>query len=98
VVSAASATLQIVCSDECLTIESLSILVGTVYDIAYDHSQFVTNMSQSDCFALLRKQYRDPKYQLDASIRREFDTLQITCTHQPTQLILSALGFNAIAL
>ncbi len=92
------ATLQIVCSDECLTIESLSILVGTVYDIAYDHSQFVTNMSQSDCFALLRKQYRDPKYQLDASIRREFDTLQITCTHQPTQLILSALGFNAIAL
>jgi erythronate-4-phosphate dehydrogenase len=89
---------QMLCSDECLTIESLSILVGTIYDIAYDHSQFVMNMSQSDCFALLRKQYRDPKFQQGALVRREFDTLQITCTHQPTQLILSALGFNATAL
>jgi len=92
------ATQQMVCSDECLTIESLRLLVATIYDIAYDHSQFVSNMSQSDCFAQLRKQYRDPKYQLDASVRREFDTLQITCTHQPTQLILSALGFNATSL
>lgn len=89
---------QMVCSDDCLTIESLSILVGTIYDITYDHSQFVMNMSQSNCFAILRKQYRDPEYQADATTRREFDTLQITCTHQTTQFILSALGFNAIAL
>ena len=88
----------LICSDECLTIESLSTLVWSIYDIAFDHSEFVVNMAQSSCFAQLRKQYRQPQPERDVSVRREFDTAHVTCTYEQTTHILSALGFSATTL
>lgn len=89
---------SLICSDESLTVESLSTLVWTIYDIAFDHSEFVSNMAQSPCFALLRKQYRQPRPNSDIAVRREFDTAHVTCTFEQTTHTLSALGFSAATL
>lgn len=89
---------HVVCADEQLTIASLSTLVWSIYDIAIDHSEFVANMAQSPSFAKLRKTYRDPAIHPTTTPRREFDTLNITCTFAHTQTVLSALGFTATTL
>ena len=88
----------LICSDECLSVESLTTMVWSIYDIAFDHSEFVSNMAQSQCFAQLRKQYRKPRPNSDIQVRREFDSAHITCSHEQTTYILSALGFSATTL
>lgn len=79
-------------------IGQLKTLVDVNYDITIDHSEFVQNMAQSSCFAKLRKQYRNPKYNPNTKIRREFATCQVTCSDASTLNLLNNLGFNTLTV
>lgn len=86
---------QVSCSDDDLCVGTIKTLVEKVYDIKIDHSEFVQNMAQSNCFAQMRKQYRNAQYNPNTITRREFATLNISCSHTNTQTLLSNLGFQA---
>jgi len=59
-----------------------------IYDIHFDHRQFVENMAQSNAFSQLRKSYR---------VRREYSAYTLTFANEVSESdkkALSALGFR----